>query len=194
MQSYITFSDIELLRLLKELDHAAFKEIYNRYFYLIYTHAYKKLRNEELAKDFTQDVFTNLWLKKDCCLKVTNLGGYLFTAVRNRIFDFFAHQKVESDYITSLTKYITKADNEPADFLVRERELKVYIEREIEKLPSKMKLIFELSRKEQCSYQEISQRLQISENNVSKQLRSAIKRLRTKLGLIAFLILLHKFR
>jgi RNA polymerase sigma-70 factor (family 1) len=194
MQNYKSLSDVDLLNLLKDSDHSAYTEIYHRYFYLLYTHAYKKLRDEEQAKDVIQDLFASLWFKREYDLKMNNLAGYLFTSVRNKIFDLFAHQQVEEKYVDSLKCYLAANKSISADYRVRENELRAYIEKEIQKLPPKMKLIFELSRKGHLSHKEIAEELNTSENNVSKQLNNALRVLRTKLGLIAYLYVLHKFK
>jgi RNA polymerase sigma-70 factor (family 1) len=187
MLGYKNHSDDELVQLLKESDHSAYTEIYHRYFYLIFTHAYKKLRDEDQAKDLVQDIFTTLWFKREFNLPTSNLAGYLFTAVRNKIFDLFAHEQVKSKHTDSLKAYLNRNKSVSADHRVRENELRAYIEKQIQALPSKMKLVFELSRKEELSYKEIATQLNVSENNVSKQVNNAIRILRTKLGIFIYL-------
>jgi len=193
MGAYSSLSDNELINLLKESDHSAYNEIYHRYFYQTYVHAYKKLRDEEQAKDIVQDVFAALWFKREHNLPTSNLPGYLFTAVRNKIFDLFAHQQVKSKYIESLQVFMTKQTSEPTDHLIRENDLKAYIEKEIQTLPPKMKRIFEMSRKENLSHKEIAEQLNVSENNVSKQVNNALRALRTKLGIIVCITFITMF-
>ena len=190
MPEYKKISDSELLQLLKESDHSAYNEIYHRYFYLTYVHAYKKLRDEEQAKDIVQDVFATLWFKRDFNLPKSNLAGYLFTAVRNKIFDLFAHEHVKTKYIDSLKDYLSRNASSPTDHRVRENELKAYIEKEIQALPPKMRQVFEMSRNEYLTHKEIADRLNTSENNVTTQISNALRILRTKLGMIAFLFAL----
>jgi RNA polymerase sigma-70 factor (family 1) len=192
MDSYKALSDNELLLLLKGSDHSAFNEIYRRYFYLSYVHAYKKLRDEEQAKDLIQDLFATLWFKRDFDLPSTNLPGYLFTAVRNKIFDLFAHEQVKAKHIDSFKAFVQTNTSVPTDHLVREKELSAYIERSIRQLPLKMRQIFEMSRKEQLSYKEIAEQLNTSENNVSKQVNNALRILRTKIGILAAICWLLK--
>jgi len=50
--------------------------------------------------------------------------------------------------------------------------------------------VFELSRKEHLSHKEIAQRLDISEQTVSKHVTNALKILRVKLGILAYVLLL----
>jgi RNA polymerase sigma-70 factor (ECF subfamily) len=184
-----SLSDTELLRLLGQDDHDAYSEIYHRYFHLIYVHAIKKVQNEDQAKDVAQDVFTYLWFKREKTSQVNDLAAYLFTAVRNKIFDLFAHKQVEQKHVDSLQKFYTKNPMYPTDHQTRERNFQAYIDKQIAELPPKMRLIFELSRKEQLSYKEIAERLETSENNVSKQINNAVRKLRTKLGSMFSLLL-----
>ncbi|AMR29938.1 hypothetical protein A0256_00165 [Mucilaginibacter sp. PAMC 26640] len=194
MQEYKTLSDNELIQLLKQSDHSAYNEIYHRYFYLTYTHAYKKLRDEDQAKDIVQEVFATLWFNREYNLPDTNLAGYLFTAVRNKIFDLFAHEQVKTKHLDSLKDYERTHQSVPADHLIREKEMNAYIEKSIQALPNKMKQIFEMSRKEHLTHKEIAEKLSTSENNVTTQISNALRILRTKLGIIAFLFALTNIR
>lgn len=188
MADYSILSDNELIDLLKESDHVAFTEIYRRYAYLLLVHAYKKLQYEEQAKDVIQDLFTSLWLKRDIVIADGNLAGYLYISMRNKILNLLARQKVESKYIHSLNNYIVTNSNSSTDHLVREKELKAYIHKEIQALPRKMRVVFELSRNEQLNNREIALRLDTTENNVSKQVNRALRILKAKLGVIILFI------
>jgi RNA polymerase sigma-70 factor (family 1) len=193
MPNYKSLLDNELIQLLKESDHSAYNEIYHRFFSLIFTHAYKKLRDEEQAKDIVQDVFATLWFKREDNLPTSNLAGYLYTAVRNKIFDLFAHQQVQAKYLDSLNDYLSTQASVHTDSLARENQLRAYIEKEIQALSPKMRKIFEMSRKENLTHKEIAEQLGTTENNVSTQLTTALRILRTKLGAVFFALVFLKF-
>ncbi|TCD05854.1 sigma-70 family RNA polymerase sigma factor [Pedobacter frigidisoli] len=180
MENYEHLSDDDLLIQLKNGNHSAYTEIYNRYFYLMFIFALKKIQDEELSKDFVQELFINLWNKKESLSENGKLASFLYISIRSRIFDHFAHQKVEHRYLDFLKNYQTAAI-EKTDHLVRERELSDYIEKQIQALPKKMRQIFELSRKEHLTHKEIAVKLETSEHNVSKQIVNALKIFRTKL-------------
>jgi len=57
--------ETDLIAQLKKGSVTAFNEIYNRCFQLMFVFAYKKLRDEDLARDFVQELFTKLWLKRE---------------------------------------------------------------------------------------------------------------------------------
>jgi len=179
---YKTISDAELADLLKASDHAAYKEIFERYYYLLLVHAYKKLRDKDLAKDMVQDLFTNLWIKREQILSTGNLAPFLYTSLKNQIINYIVHQGVQSKYILSISDYVSNGHNANTDHLIREKELQTYIDQEILALPQKMRKVFELSRKQHLSNKEIAVVLNTSESNVSHHIKSAIKILRIKLS------------
>jgi RNA polymerase sigma-70 factor (family 1) len=191
MPSFKTLTDTDLLLHLQLGDSTAYTEIYERYYYLMFVFAYKKLRDEDLAKDIIQELFTNLWEKKESLSSVKNLASYLFTAVRNKIFDFISHQHVKSKHLQAIAAYSSSIHNANTDYLVRENQLKAYINKAIDELPSKMKEIFELSRKSDLTYKEIAEKLSLSERTVNNQVSNALSRLRTKLGLFIFIAILY---
>lgn len=189
MAAYSAYTDQELTALLKEGDRSAFTEIYERYHSLLYIYAHKKLHNKEESQDVIQEVLIALWNKRLDFSFDLSLKSYLFTAVRNKAFDLFAHKKVESKYLESLQGYID-ISTESTDFLVREKDLSGLIEREIQALPPKMREIFELSRREKLSHKEIAKALNISEHTVATQMKRALKVLRLRLGLVVWLAML----
>jgi RNA polymerase sigma-70 factor (family 1) len=192
MIDYKRFNDVELLGMLKASDRRAYTEIYNRYHYLLLNHAYKKLRDEELAKDVIQELFAGLWLRREQEINAANLAGYLYTITRNKILDIFAHQKVRSNYVeSSLQDFARHNSYSNTDHLVREKEFMIYIEREIQALPKKMREIFELSRKGNLTHKEIAEQLDTSEHNVSKQISNAIKILKKKTDIFILIYFLY---
>jgi RNA polymerase sigma-70 factor (family 1) len=195
MFSYNKLSDHELLALLKESDSAAFAEVYDRYKVLLHTHAYKKFSDREEAKDIVQDVFTTLWKNRENS-ELNNLPGYLYTAVRNSVINHITRKEVKTKYITSMQNF-SSFGQIVTDHLIREKQLAEIIEKEIEALPKKMRVIFELSRKEHLSHKEIAERLAISEKTVDKQISNALKILKTRVEImtfVTFLLSYHNFK
>lgn len=186
MAYYQQYSDLELVSLISLDDGLAFAEIYQRYRGVLFLHAYRILGNEEEAKDVLQELFTTVWDKRNSLALKTSLSAYLYTSIRNRIFDYLAHKKVEEKYISSLARFIEEGEC-VTDQQVRERELGELIEKEIASLPPKMREVFELSRKENLSYQDIARELNISDKTVKKQVSNALHILREKLD-IAFIM------
>ncbi|MGH2624180.1 MAG: sigma-70 family RNA polymerase sigma factor, partial [Sphingobacterium sp.] len=106
---------------------------------------------------------------------------------RNKILNIIAHKKVLAAHEASLQLFLDSKPV-PTDYQTRDKQLALLIESEIQSLPKKMKEIFILSRKEHLSHKEISEKLNISEKTVKNQVNNALKILRSKFGLLIFLI------
>ena len=188
MPNYQSFSDDELFSLICIDDHKAYAEVYDRYSGILYVHAYRRLRNREEAKDLIHELFTVLWSKRDQIVLKTALSAYLFQSVRNRVIDLVSRQKREVIYMNSVEEAWEPA-TDITDHAVRQKELDLLIEKEIDALPAKMKVVFNLSRKAHLSHKEISERLDISEFTVRKQINNALKVLKPKLSRLLSLFL-----
>ncbi|SEO77891.1 RNA polymerase sigma factor [Mucilaginibacter sp. OK283] len=189
MGTYTDLPDDKLVTLLQQGNEQALKEIFTRYNKLLYSYAYKKLEDQEEAKDIVQDLFIRLWSNRESFLLKTSLPSYLFRAVRNRALDIFAHKKIKSDYVASFQEFIDLPQS-TTDYLVREKDISALIDREIQSLPPKMREIFILSRKENYSHKEIAKKIGISEETVTKQIKRALKILRLRLKLILIIAFL----
>jgi|SRR5690606_5471175 len=95
MINYKQLTDYELFGLLKLDDRRAFTEIYDRYKEPLYVHAFHKLRDKEEVRDILQQLFSVLWMKRNEIILNSNLSGYLYASIRNRIFKII-HVKVWS--------------------------------------------------------------------------------------------------
>ena len=185
MLRQISISDSELVDLLTSGDEKAFTQIYERYFGVLYLHAYKILQNEDEVKDILQDLFSTIWIRREQLNINCGLSAYLYKSVRNKIFDTLSHKKVVSRFADSLTAFAEEGYMN-TDHLVRERELAALIEKGIVSLPEKMRHVFELSRKGNYSHREIAQQLNLSVQTVRTQVKNALRLLRVKLGAFFF--------
>ncbi len=102
---YHNLSDKELIPLMILGDHRAYSVIYDRYSYLMHVFAYKKLRDEELAKDIVQNLFVDLWTKREKLAEMGNFTAFLYICLRRKIIDHFVHLKVENKYVDFLKGY-----------------------------------------------------------------------------------------
>lgn len=191
MPPYSSYTDQELAALLKKGDHAAYAEIYTRYFGVLYVHAYRRLNDGEETNDLLQDLFSAIWFKREDLVVNVSLSSYLYSAVRKRILNFFEKRKVIGRYTVSLAGFVDQ-DYEYADHKVRESQLRKLIEAEIAKLPEPLKSIFLMSRNEQMSYKEIGEQLGMTEQAVKSHMKRILKTFRAKFGLLGYLMFISK--
>ncbi|EHQ27676.1 RNA polymerase sigma factor [Mucilaginibacter paludis] len=189
MSQYRSFTDVELILKLRQGDVAAFTEIHTRYYGLLYRHALQRLGDSEEIQDILQELFSYLWDNRETNQFETSLPAYLYTAVRNRILNVYRRNKLKYNYFDSLQSFINNNSSEP-DENIRIKQLSALIEAEIAKLPSQMRMVFEMSRKSNLSHQEIADKLGISVLTVRKQVQNSLKILKVKLKSYFFITFL----
>ncbi|SMC98198.1 RNA polymerase sigma factor [Pedobacter nyackensis] len=188
MRNYEHVSDMELVYLLRSGSEAAFAEIYQRYQPLLYNYVYRKLQDKEEARDAVQDVYVNLWKCKDDFPIMTTLSGYLFKATLNKALGIFRHKKITWAHEASFKE--TTNNTSSTDYMIREKEIKETIQKEIDALPGKMREVFLLRHKDGLSNKQIAATLTLSEHTVATQIKNALRVLRSKLGIVVYLVYL----
>lgn len=180
MSAYSTYSDQELIFLLKEKDELAFAEIYRRHWHMLYLHAWKILDDKDEAKDLVQDLFFSFWEKVADIEITSNLKGYLYRSVKNRVLNALRKRKTNDDFIDLIAAEIEELDNSTVE-TIDEHQLSALIDAEVEQLPAKARQIFEMSRKEFLTNKEIAGILDMNEEAVKKQMQRTIKLLKGRL-------------
>jgi len=157
-----------------------FQQIYKSYHQQIFAFILKFVHDRDLAKDILQEVFIKIWERRGR-FHSKNLEGYLYTISRNAIIDYVRKEKVRQQYNESRP---AQADFQSPHQMMVFEETKKRIERAINALPPKRKRIFELSRIDGKTYQEIADNLNISKNTVEVQKVKALEYLRAELSAI----------
>ena len=181
--------DHELVALLKEGNRDAFAKIYQSYWMVMYMHALKMLKSEDDARDVVQEIFTSLWLKGQSMDPGINLAGYLFVSTKNKVLDLISHKRVRLGYLESLSSFAEAHSNQTLR-TIEEKEMLQALQHEIDRLPAKMRQIFEMRINEHLSYTEIADKLNISDKTVKKQISNAIGIIRPKLQHLSIAIIL----
>jgi RNA polymerase sigma-70 factor (family 1) len=187
MTVYSELSDQELIsRLSTDDEGLAFEEIFNRYQPLLLSFTYKKVNDQDKAKDILQDIFIQLWNNR-AELKILTLSSYLYTMALNKIRDLYKRQVIHDEHISKLQQLISESRGD-ADHRIREKDISRLIELEIAALPEKMRQVFLLRKNAFLTNREISEKLGISEQTVETHMKRALKTLKSRLGPAIFLL------
>jgi RNA polymerase sigma-70 factor (family 1) len=169
-----------LLEALKAGDQRAFDEIYRHYAPDLFMRAYHKTGVKEICEDIIQDIFAGLWMRREEIEIRQSLGAYLQAILENKIIDYYRKACTHLKHIDQLVTLFDRAEPSPIDKLAykeQESALQVYIGG----LSERMRDIFMLSRYEQLPSEEISRRLNLSNQTVRNQISKALKILREKM-------------
>ena len=190
MNTFATLPDEkEVLDRLKQSDEEAFAQIYNAYWKPLFYIAATRLKSMPEAEEVVQDVFLDIWNRREE-LAITNcLSSYLSACIRYRIINLLAKKDLRHRYRNVLQKQAPPVDSCTENTLAFEA-LKTELEKETSRLPHKCQLVFRLSREEGYSQKEIAATLQISEKTVEAHLSKALRLLRAGLSHIITVYLL----
>lgn len=193
MQTNLT--DEELLALLRRDADQAIEILFRQYYSYVCRAVYQIVTDAQVAEDIGQDVFFEVWRKKDKLLITTSLKAYLRRAAVNKTLNYLRDKKIKWDdepILPTLEGNLPNA-NEPLET----EELQELIDTAIDQLPEKCRIVFLLSRQEDLSYQEIADCLNISTKTVENQISKALKHMRVALkpylsgGLLILMVLLY---
>lgn len=154
----------------------------------LYMYASKMVKDTASATDIVQELFIHLWEKRETLPDVPRVKAYLYTALKNRILNYFAANEIREHHIKAWHA-ISEPDREATLESVLEKELYRSAFAEISQLPQRMKEVYRLAFEEAMPVGEIARSMGISEQTVRNQVNLAARRIRQsiKLGLFLFI-------
>lgn len=141
-------------------------------------YARKMLQDHDAAIDVVQQLFVNVWEKRDTLSVEGSMKSYLLRSTHNACLNAIQHQKVRQEH-QSDTLY-TASDSEQRD-LLEEEEFKLEVKAAVQKLPTQCRKVFLMSRVQGKKYQQIADELSISIKTVENQMGKALRTLRDEL-------------
>lgn len=169
-------SDYVLVEKLRKGELEAFDAIFEKYGDRLFGFAMKYLKSKEETEELVQDVFLKVWENRKKLKKDSSLKSYLFTISYHDICKFFRKKHLQGKLKEEigLASDISVDPEEQIDY----HSTLEQIEKLIDKLPPKQKVIFEKSRKEGKSTHEIAAEMKLAAGTVDNHISAAIKFLR----------------
>ena len=171
-------SDTLLVRELIAGNEKAFLTLFEAYRKDVYSYGLSMLKSQVYAEEITQDVFLKVWLKRETLDETLSFKSYLLSITRNKTLNFL--RKAANDQkLREEVYYRSQQSYEPIYDKLQEQDLERIKKKAIAQLPPRRKQIFEMSRNEGKSYEDISSELGISMNTVKSQMGKALDTIRT---------------
>ncbi|MBS2210393.1 RNA polymerase sigma-70 factor [Carboxylicivirga mesophila] len=171
---------------IREGNLEAFQEFYKSYFRRLLNYATMFINQSDVAEDIVQEAFFKLWNNREAINEDQTLVGWLYRAIRNQCINQLKQQKVHEKFIEFASNYeaidkVYKHDfdlslNDADDFYVWAE-----IKKAIESLPEKRREVYQLSKIEGHSHNEIAKELAITTKGVERHITLANRALRSKL-------------
>ena len=173
---------------LQKGSYSDFNKLYDLYADRLYGFAYNLTHSSEMAEEIVQEVFLKIWQMREHLSPEYSFRSFLFTIAKNKFLNDLRNRLTllsYDEYITQLDDATERGENSiESEFNFN--ELNEQVLQSKDKLSKRQKMIFEMSKEEGLSNQEIALKLGISEQSVRNQLSSALKVLREELIRIGF--------
>lgn len=175
---YATLPDEMLGRLLFTGDAKAYEAIYQRYWRKLYSIAVWKTNSPISAEEMVQELFIKLWENRQKTL-IENLEAYLKSSLRYYVISFIKAKLLHLQ--TELGDAPEQVADTRTDTELSLEELSVALANALTLLPEKTRMVFQMSRFEQCSTSEIAKLLGLSDRAVEYHITQSLRVLRFQL-------------
>lgn len=164
-----------------EGNRSSFQQLMEVNYKPLFTYGTKFSSDTELIKDCIQDLFLNLWNKRETISTHVNVKAYLFSSLRRLL-----HRKVESNARNKALEGFNDTSSFSFEVSVEQQliteestaKIAKKIASSLEKLPARQKEIIYLKYFHNFSRDEIAQAMDIVPQTVSNLLQLALKKLR----------------
>jgi len=162
--------DRNLLNSFRKGENLGLDRIYEYYRIPVIRFTVSIVKDEQEAENIYHEVFMKILKKKEDINPELNFNSYVFTAVRNEIFDYLKAVKKSNLLKEKYWQRIQQSQREEED---DKEEKLTKLERIVKTLSPKRRKILEMNYFERKSYLEIAEALNISKNTVKNQLVKA---------------------
>ncbi|MEJ1237207.1 RNA polymerase sigma-70 factor [Chryseolinea sp. T2] len=192
MQKHVDIKS--LLFQVAEGDEAAFRVLFNSYCHRVNSFATGLTRSETIGQETVQEIFMKIWLKREALTSVINFDAFLFTMVRNHVYNIMRRQALEAQAKSTFQgEVVATFDSEDDDVL---SERKHMLDKVVDSLPQQQRRVFQLCQLQGLKYQEAAALLNISRLTVKTHMQQALKTIRmqvSRLILAAAVIIVSEF-
>ncbi len=172
-------SEDVIKELLKTNPEKGVEALFQEYYAWLCRVVYRIIPDGAVAEDLVQDLFLGLWKRRDNLEIRISLKAYLRRSAVNKSLNYIRDRRLQFEDDSHYENVASKLQGVEAQMAAAEMQQK--IDRSIDGLPERCRIVFVLSRFEEMSYQEIADHLDISIKTVENQVSRALKQLRKDL-------------
>ena len=157
-----------------------FENIYLSYFPKMKRFAQEYVISEQDAENIVQDMFAELWEKREMFTCQTIRIAYLFTIIKNKCLNHLRHKTIALETINNMQEEYNMTLRMNLDSLeafeqhiFSDQDIEDLINRALDSLPTKCKEIFIMNKLEGKKQEQIATELNLSTNTVRNQISIA---------------------
>ena len=170
-----------LLNALGNSDKRAFAVLYNLYAGKCFHFVNSLIKDSEVSKDITHDIFVKVWLKRELISKVDSFSAYLFRMVRNAVMDRLESEVIRRRFVVE-SLMISDEFCSYVDEKITLDELQILVFNTVNKMPEQRRRVFIMSRYRGIPNVKIAEMLGLSIRTVENHITNALSDIRLTLA------------
>lgn len=167
----ISLNENRIIELIQEKKESGMQLLFDSFYDELYQYCFRLIRNKEDSEDILQCIFIDLW-ENASRRTIKRLKPYLFQMLKFQVYNYWSSQKEITRLADEFNEILISEELNPT---LESIELEHAVSLAVNNLPPVCKKIFEMSRFEELSHDEIAIRLNISKQTVKNQLSKAVK-------------------
>jgi RNA polymerase sigma-70 factor (family 1) len=153
--------------------HKGFELLYNRYYKPLCSHAVRFVYSREVAEDIIGEIFFGIW-KNELYLNInTSFRAYLFTATRNRCYQYLSQESGKTSSFDN-SDYQIEHSGTSAEQILFYDDLQQQIQHSIVQLSPQCQKVFLMSRLDGKKNKDIADELQLAPKTVEAHITKAL--------------------
>jgi RNA polymerase sigma factor (sigma-70 family) len=190
--THSNFSDVQLWKQLKNGCELALGKLVKKYFNPLQNYGYKFVQDEDFVKDCVQEVFIEVWQRRERLTTPDSVRAYLLSSVRKRVLREGFRQQILREETTINLENDWHSVELPYEWAMIEQEnvelLTQKVKNMLSQLPKRQREAVYLQFYQNLERDEIAQIMDIHPQSVSNLLQSAFKVFRENWQILYVLI------
>lgn len=188
-----THIDKKLLVRISRSDEKAFAILFSRYYEKLFHYIHRFIKSNQVAEEIVMDVFLKIWQGRDIILQIEKFDSFLFRIAHNKSIDFLRAVARDPEFQDLLLDIVQLPNDVQADSSTLVHEYESKIREAVALLSPRRKKVYQLSREEDMTHDQIAHVMNISKYTVNNHIvesQSFIRNYLSKNCDIAFLLLI----
>ena len=174
LENLMHLEESKHIKELSKSNSESFRWLHDVYHEKVYFFSINLVKDAKVAEEITNDVFVQIWKKREKLDKSLPLGGLLFKITRDFVISYFRKiSKSAEQRQKYLSNYTNALWENPIEDSIFEKEYVDVAKKAIDQLPPKCKEAFLLKYEKDLKVKEIAAELDISPNTVKVHLNKA---------------------
>lgn len=176
MAEVVAYDEKRVLELLGQGSEFAFIQLYDKYNKQIYLSALKFLDSKEQAEEIVQEVFMDVWLRKEEISSVINIKAFLYAMAKNLVYKVYRQhgyaQKASEEFARNA--FTENATEE----LINSLDYEKLLLNAVGSLSETQRQIFMMAKEEGLSHKQIAEKLNLTVLSVKSHMKRALREIR----------------